>query len=590
MKKTLYLFFLAQFFTCTIAFAQQQVEGYDTVLFHHNGNRSLATMDFKGKTKGYMTAAWWAPEQMKNNVLRWRTAVIPQKKATVFSFVGASSPVPAQFSRATSIKLTVNGKYALTFFIGVSRDFTWKENGYTLKYFSKRVEFPYFGTQRQFQLDGNSGLYELSVPADIVEEGKATILQVEVLPFKQWQNGWFMVKTYRDLLKPDSIKSLKEEISTLRNDILVVNEQTHILATQAYSKMLGTDRFTHEVIYTNGYRHLHPADIIKLQNGEWLIMAREGTEHISNDGDVFLLRSKDNGKTWGGKQWIAAIKDLDEREGCGVQLKDGTIVVSVFYNDLYFKDGSYFLWKPDQKIQGAARPRLGTYVITSKDNGHTWSAPNYIDIKGMPVSGLEGPTDAPIVMPDGSILMAVIGYDLNGDKKNIGSIMIKSTDKGNTWKYVSTIASDPEGKLGNFVEPGIVRTKTGRIVVALRNHGTDNAIWTTYSDDSGKTWAELLKTDMIGHPADLIELADGRLMASYGLRPAHAKPGGIRACFSSDNGKTWDISTEVQLRNDFLNLDVGYPESLQLANGTIFTAYYFNLFGQYFLGGTYWKP
>jgi hypothetical protein len=49
---------------------------------------------------------------------------------------------------------------------------------------------------------------------------------------------------------------------------------------------------------------------------------------------------------------------------------------------------------------------------------------------------------------------------------------------------------------------------------------------------------------MIGHPTDLIQLSDGRIMATYGLRPVHARPGGIRACFSNDNGETFDIRTE----------------------------------------------
>ena len=95
---------------------------------------------------------------------------------------------------------------------------------------------------------------------------------------------------------------------------------------------------------------------------------------------------------------------------------------------------------------------------------------------------------------------------------------------------------------------------------------------------------------MIGHPADLIQLTDGRLMASYGIRPEHARPGGVRAGFSNDNGETWDIRSEVQLRNDFINMDVGYPESLEMADGTVLTVYYYNLLGKYFIGGTFWKP
>ncbi|WP_217452145.1 hypothetical protein [Mucilaginibacter humi] len=54
--------------------------------------------------------------------------------------------------------------------------------------------------------------------------------------------------------------------------------------------------------------------------------------------------------------------------------------------------------------------------------------------------------------------------------------------------------------------------------------------------------------------------------------------------------KPRDIKTEVQLRNDFINWDVGYPESIQFADGSVMTVYYFNLFGKYFLGSTFWKP
>ena len=80
-------------------------------------------------------------------------------------------------------------------------------------------------------------------------------------------------------------------------------------------------------------------------------------------------------------------------------------------------------------------------------------------------------------------------------------------------------------------------------------------------------------------------------MATYGIRPRmHGEPGGIRAAFSRDGGKTWDARSEVQLRNDFINLDIGYPESIQFPDGQVLTVYYYNLFQRFFLGGTWWKP
>lgn len=564
----------------------QPVEGFDKVEFHNNANNGMRR-DFRGLARGYMTAAWWSPAQMKDNRVAWWTAAVPAKAPTKFSFIAATCVLPMEFSRGPQAKLTVNGHEAITFTLGMNRDYTWKQGDYQLKYISKRLEYPYFNSWRQYDVNGNSGIFELTVPEGAIEEGKAALIEVSIPPNDRWNNGWFMVKNRRDVLAESTIETLKGEVEALRQDMAVVVEQNEILATQIYKNLLGGEQFQQQTIYSNGYRHLHPADIIRLKNGELLLFSREGTEHISNDGDVLMLRSKDGGKTWGDKQMIATIKDLDEREGCGLQLKDGTIVVGVFYNDLYDANGVY---KGPATRPASKHARLGAYTIASKDDGHTWSEPRYVETKGMPFTNLEGPTDAPIEMPDGSILMAVIGYALNGEADNLAAVMLQSTDQGATWKYLSTIAADPGGKLGGFMEPGIVRTKTGRIVAAMRNHAEENAIWTTWSDDDGKTWRPPQQTKMIGHPTDLIQLADGRVMATYGLRPMHARPGGIRACFSADNGETWDVRTEVQLRNDFLNLDVGYPESIEMSEGRVLTVYYFNLFGKYFLGATWWTP
>ena len=594
--KLLRHFFCLYFLFCIVqpgaAQQRQQVEGFDTVVFHYNANRSVAVRDFRGTTKGYMTAGWWAKEQMKKNILSWKTAVVPDKMLTTFSFIGSSTVLPADILIGPKVRLSVNGKYALTFNIGRTHDFIWKEGAFELKYISKRVEFPYTGEHRQFGLNGNSGIYQLTVPASVVEKGKAAIIQVELLPFDGWNHGWFMVKDYKDVLMTPTVQKLEKRIEGMQKDINLLLEHTNILATKLYSKELGDNRFEHQIIYTNGYRHLHPADIIKLQNGDILLFTREATEHFANDGDIVMLRSKDNGKTWGDRKVVSAIKDLDEREGCGIQLKDGTIIVGIFYNDLYVPDGTYN-WGGTVKLKPLNRARLGAHFILSKDNGETWEQGSFIDMKDQPFSGVEGPTDAPIEMPDGSIVMGVIGYQLNGDPKNVGSVLLKSTDKGKTWKYMSTIASDPGGELKGFHEPGLVRTKTGRLIAGLRNHADENAIYISYSDDDGKTWVPPFKTDMVGHPVDLIQLKDGRIMASYGIREGvgrHSEPGGIRACFSSDNGKTWDIKTEVVLRSDFINWDIGYPESIEMEDGRIMTVYYFNLFGKYYLGATYWKP
>lgn len=78
--------------------ATQQVEGFDAVAFHHDASRSAASRDFRGMARGFMPAGWWAPGQMKDNRLAWRTAMVPAAKRTTFTFAVASSVLPAELA------------------------------------------------------------------------------------------------------------------------------------------------------------------------------------------------------------------------------------------------------------------------------------------------------------------------------------------------------------------------------------------------------------------------------------------------------------------------------------------------------------
>ena len=117
------------------------------------------------------------------------------------------------------------------------------------------------------------------------------------------------------------------------------------------------------------------------------------------------------------------------------------------------------------------------------------------------------------------------------------------------------------------------------------------------SPDRGKTWEPVITTPVWGYPQHLLPLRDGRLLMTYGYR---RPPHGVRACLSHDNGKTWDIENEIVLRMDggtppgqprkVGDTDLGYPTSIQLDDGSIFTVYYMNTAGSNcFIAGTFWR-
>ncbi|HMF70143.1 MAG TPA: hypothetical protein VK616_01640, partial [Flavitalea sp.] len=79
---------------------RQLIEGFDKVVFHHDDAdpRRPLNRDFRGMSKGYLTAGWWIPGHMDKNMVSWITAKVPEKKQVTFSFIAATSVLPSEFS------------------------------------------------------------------------------------------------------------------------------------------------------------------------------------------------------------------------------------------------------------------------------------------------------------------------------------------------------------------------------------------------------------------------------------------------------------------------------------------------------------
>ena len=94
---------------------------------------------------------------------------------------------------------------------------------------------------------------------------------------------------------------------------------------------------------------------------------------------------------------------------------------------------------------------------------------------------------------------------------------------------------------------------------------------------------------------DLITLRDGGVLLCWGKRgrKSHAEtmwgeePFGVRAMVSRDEGETW--SSPIIIREEVPNEDHGYPSSVDLGDGKIFTVYWYNFFQRYYIGGTHWQ-
>jgi len=341
-------------------------------------------------------------------------------------------------------------------------------------------------------------------------------------------------------------------------------------------------RLTAEIISTRPIckekgRYIGWPTICRRSNGELLaVFSGDRDWHVCPWGKTEMIRSTDNGATWS-KPVTINNTPLDDRDAGIIETKDGTLVASWFTSLAFLQNLNAEYVKramPDrdawvrhiEKLTPEIKEEwLGNYISRSVDGGVTWSKP--IRVK------LSAP-HGPIELFDGRLLY--VGLNLRTKEKREACADI-STDGGVTWQTVGVIPI-PESYIGWYYEPHVVETYGGKLVVLFRCQPGDGNDYMRQSEstDGGRTWSIPLITPIFGHPAHLLRLKNGWLLASYGLRRL---PFGERACISRDDGATWDYDQEVDIchpTGDELNYagDLGYPASVELADGSIYTVYY----------------
>jgi hypothetical protein len=218
---------------------------------------------------------------------------------------------------------------------------------------------------------------------------------------------------------------------------------------------------------------------------------------------------------------------------------------------------------------------------TSQDRGKTWQGPYKLPDFGQP--GIAARTD---YLVDGQHTLTMFLTAAKSDRKEGRVIAVRTMDGGKTWNMLSYVHPEPEGREFGIM-PSSVRLSPASILTTVRYRQFIEAY---RSDDNAKTWQHVVRavpSTGRGNPPSLVKLKDGRLVVTYGYR---AEPYGIRARISTDQGKTWD--DEVVLRTDGGSWDLGYPRSVQRADGQIVSVYYYNqkADGERYIGATIWKP
>lgn len=325
------------------------------------------------------------------------------------------------------------------------------------------------------------------------------------------------------------------------------------------------------IVYRNETSYCGPISMLrKLDNDDLVVVFREalwtgGRPHQDPTTRTSSIRSTDGGETW------HTLVTPDPAGGnCTTvnQLSDGSLIATnahvLFIPNTQRKKYVHRRTLSRQTQPGMLAAVDGVYVMKSYNRGYTWT-PSTV-IHNAPLDATTA--GAVIELDDGSLLAPLNDYGPDGFE---GSWIARSTDGGETWAYQGRVAQNsPE--LG-FGEMRILRLTTGRILAALRTNGQ---FYQSHSDDEGKTWAQIADVGIWcggSSPFDMQQLQDGRVLATYAHR---REPFSIRACLSEDGGTTWNTASEIILRGDGIDRDIGYPSSQQLDDSSILTVYYWH--------------
>jgi hypothetical protein len=182
--------------------------------------------------------------------------------------------------------------------------------------------------------------------------------------------------------------------------------------------------------------------------------------------------------------------------------------------------------------------------------------------------------NAPTAVPQGAIIVGPRGewlttlyYTTKRDRRYRRLVLIRSFDRGHTWKEDGIIAALQPGEkpwpwMGNEGpnEAGLVRLSDKRLFCIFRT-GSGDYMGGAWSFDDGKTWSAPTSTGLKGVAPHLRLMSNGLLVCTFG-RP------GVTIMFSPNDGKSWAGITPI-----FQDQSTGYSDVIEVAAGKLFVVY-----------------
>ncbi|MBN2093649.1 exo-alpha-sialidase [candidate division KSB1 bacterium] len=167
----------------------------------------------------------------------------------------------------------------------------------------------------------------------------------------------------------------------------------------------------------------------------------------------------------------------------------------------------------------------------------------------------------PICLMNGDIILPIY------DERKWASLFWISSDKGQTWQKTENLLSEP----GN-IQPTVIQSADGSLFSLMRTGKRGGRLWQATSIDNGRTWTIPVQSQLRNPNAacDMVKLINGLVVLVFN----DSKQGraNLNVAISKDEGKTWQANyfLETQSHKEF-----SYPAIIQTRDGKIHITYTF---------------
>jgi len=317
--------------------------------------------------------------------------------------------------------------------------------------------------------------------------------------------------------------------------------------------------------------------VTKLEDGT-LVAGVSGLRrhHVCNDGKILLYYGNSDGTKWSCPR-IVEDSQIDDRDTGVLCIKGNDILVSWFTGQHFYAN-----WENDEKTNKAvsfwSKEKFdyynGSYVKISKNDGEEFSENIRVNVTT---------PHGPIKLKSGALIY--LGNTFVKAKKAPEIKAIRSDDNGYTWYDLGSI---PYNSAEQFVhkayhEPHVIELSENELFAVIRDQSTYKETGKVFrviysnSHDNGKTWDDPQSLNIEGSPPHLLMHSSGALICTYGFRELDFvkeknSGSGQRAIISYDKGRTW--SKPYIISDHIGTYDLGYPCTVELNDGSLYTVYY----------------